>query len=129
MPFCVNCGIELGEKTKFCPNCGKQAVGSSVNETQTQNFSTKNSYESMSNTENRETNSRSDISEKDWLTTLLLAIFLGCLGIHRFYVGKIGTGILMLLFGWATLGIWLLIDLIIIVTGNFRDKEDKLIKF
>lgn len=58
------------------------------------------------------------------LVALLLCFFLGCLGIHRFYVGKIGTGILQLL----TLGglfIWSFIDFIFIVCGIFRDAEDK----
>ena len=39
----------------------------------------------------------SDISPKSRLVALLLCFFLGPLGVHRFYVGKIGTGILMLL--------------------------------
>lgn len=59
--------------------------------------------------------------EKDWMICLLLEIFLGGLGIHRFYVGKIGTGILYLLTG-GLLGIGWLIDLIKIIIGKFTDK-------
>jgi len=66
-------------------------------------------------------------SEKDWLTTLLLNVFLCYVGAHRFYVGKIGTGVLMLLFWWATLGIWNLVDLIMIICEKFKDKEGKLV--
>jgi TM2 domain-containing membrane protein YozV len=61
-------------------------------------------------------------SEKDWLTTLLLCIFLGGLGVHRFYAGKIGTGILQLITVGGC-GIWTLVDLIMIITGSFKDKD------
>ena len=61
-------------------------------------------------------------SDKDWLVTLLLCLFVGSIGVHRFYVGKIGTGILQLItFGGC--GIWTIIDLIMIITGNFKDVD------
>jgi len=66
-------------------------------------------------------------SEKEWLITLLLSLFLGSLGVHRFYVGKIGTGILQVL-TLGGCGIWTLIDIIMIVTGNFKDKDGYAIK-
>ena len=61
-------------------------------------------------------------SEKEWLVTLLLCLFLGSIGVHRFYVGKIGTGILQIL-TLGGCGIWVLIDLIMIITGSFKDKD------
>ncbi|HEX6818918.1 MAG TPA: NINE protein [Ktedonobacterales bacterium] len=61
---------------------------------------------------------------KDWLVTLLLAIFLGYLGVHRFYVGKIGTGLLEL-FTFGGCGIWWLVDVILIATGAFTDAEGR----
>jgi TM2 domain-containing membrane protein YozV len=61
------------------------------------------------------------------MTTLLLAIFLSGFGVHRFYVGKIGTAILMILFDWATLYIWNIVDIIMIAAGRFKDKDGKLI--
>lgn len=66
-------------------------------------------------------------SERDFVPTLLLCLFLGAFGVHRFYVGKIGTGILMVL-TLGGLGIWSLIDLILIIIGSFKDKEGLPIK-
>ena len=62
------------------------------------------------------------ISDKSRLVAALLCGFFGVFGIHRFYVGKIGTGILMLL-TLGGLGVWSLIDLILILAGSFRDRE------
>lgn len=66
-------------------------------------------------------------SYRSWVVTALLSFFAGGLGAHRFYAGKIGTGILMLL-TLGGLGLWALIDFIVILTGNFRDKEGYKIK-
>ena len=59
-------------------------------------------------------------SEKNWIVTLVLAIFVGTLGIDRFYSGSILLGILKLV-TFGGLGLWWLIDLIMLVTGSYKD--------
>lgn len=68
-----------------------------------------------------------DYSNKPWGITLILCILLGFIGFHRFYVGKAGTAILMLL-TFGGFGIWVLVDLIRIIINNFTDEEGKVIK-
>ena len=102
---CVSCGVPPRSGKNFCVNCGEgRPPGAS-------------------------TCARCGVSfmqgtgeGRDWLTTLLLCIFVGGLGIHRFYTGHTASGIIQLL----TLGgcaIWTIIDLIFIITGSFKDKQ------
>ena len=104
--FCRMCGSEIEYGINFCPKCGAA-----------QNDSIRPSIK------NRNPNE----SERSRLIACLLAFFVGGLGIHRFYVGKIGTGILQILltccFGIGY--IWALIDFILIVCGNFKDIDGK----
>lgn len=74
------------------------------------------------------TNTESTASEntksggRSWTAALLLCIFLGALGIHRFYLGYTWQGIVQLLTGGG-FGIWALIDLIRIITRDLQPKD------
>ena len=61
-------------------------------------------------------------SEKEWLVALLLSLVLGYLGVDRFYLGHVGLGILKLI-TLGGLGIWYVVDLILIATGGLRDSN------
>ena len=63
-------------------------------------------------------------SEKKILPAFLICSFLGILGIHRFYVGKTGSGIAQLL-TLGGLGVWVFIDWIMIMCGSFKDSDGK----
>jgi TM2 domain-containing membrane protein YozV/ribosomal protein L40E len=97
--FCHACGAKTNPLAVICIKCGAKLEGKIV---------------------------AGNVSPKSRLVVTLLAWFLGQFGVHRFYLGKIGTGILMLLTAGG-LGIWTLIDFIYAVTGNMKDKEGKLI--
>ena len=71
--------------------------------------------------------SEDDVSEKSRIVALLLCFFLGGLSVHRFYVGKIGTGVVQIL-TLGGLGVWVLIDFIMIIMGSFTDKNGLAIK-
>lgn len=101
MVFCRGCGKEIHETAPACPHCGAPQHVASAS-----------------------TGPRSD---KDYLVTVLLCFFLGTFGVHRFYVGKVGTGLLMLV-TLGGFGIWTLIDFIIVVIGNFTDSDGRKIK-
>lgn len=67
------------------------------------------------------------VSDKSGIACLLFLLLLGPLGIHRFYVGKVGTGLLFLL-TCGGLGLWWLIDLILLVAGSFTDAAGSTVK-
>lgn len=90
MKYCPNCGAQIDDKAVICVHCGVAQPGPASK------------------------------SNSDWVTVLLLCFFLGGLGVHRFYVGKTGTGVAQLL-TCGGCGIWVLIDFIQILTGNFED--------
>ena len=110
-------------ETKYCTNCGRAI--------QPGEFRSANGTcaecEAKASANARSTQVVQQYSEKDWLVTLLFSIFLGYLGIHRFYVGKIGTGILYLLTA-GLFGIGYLVDFIKILCGKFTDKDGNAIR-
>jgi len=66
-------------------------------------------------------------SDKDWSSALLLSIFLGWLGIDRFYLGYTGLGILKLVTGGAC-GVWCLVDSILIAVNKLPDSSGRLLR-
>jgi TM2 domain-containing membrane protein YozV len=72
-------------------------------------------------TANANVNTGKRVSPKNKWVALILCFFFGWLGIHRFYVGKVGTGILQIFTFGGFFGIWVLIDFIVILLGSFRD--------
>jgi len=95
--FCRSCGRIISSLAPTCPNCGAPTGVK---------------------------NEPANASPRSRLAALLLCWFFGVFGVHRFYVGKIGTGILQIL----TLGglfIWTIVDFIMIIIGSFKDKQGR----
>lgn len=102
--YCSNCGAEANDNAVVCIKCGCALQKPNPNNPSVPNK-----------------------SSKDWLVCLLLCFFLGYLGIHRFYVGKTGTGVAQLLTG-GLCGIWTLVDFVMILLGKFTDEDGKVIR-
>ena len=66
------------------------------------------------------------MSEKNKVTALILAVLLGWLGVHRFYVGKIGSGVVQFL-TLGGFGVWALMDIVQIARGKFTDEKGVLL--
>jgi hypothetical protein len=95
--FCPNCGKEVSNLAVSCPGCGHP-----LNKQTQQTIKV--------------------VSQKSRLAVVLLCLFLGWFGIHRFYVGKIGTGILWLFTG-GLFGLGWVIDFIVALCGSSTDKS------
>ncbi len=107
---CIYCGEIISKQSVYCPKCGKK---------QEENSNGAFHYKGEGFD-----NSNTAYSEKSGFIALLLCClgFAGVSGIHRFYAGKIATGIVWLLtlgvFGFGTI-----VDIILIVTSNFKDSK------
>jgi len=66
----------------------------------------------------------SNSGRKSKIVAILLCLFMGCLGVHRFYVGKWKTGLIQL-FTLGGLGFWSIIDLVLLIIGNFTDAANE----
>lgn len=101
--YCQECGEIINIKAEICPKCGVRQSIISLNTEVQQN------------------------DENKWLITLLLCWFLGVFGVHRFYTGHTTIGVIQLL-TLGGCGIWVLIDFIIIIAGNYKDANGNPIK-
>jgi len=100
---CDKCGKEIPEGATSCPSCAANPAPQPA------------------------TAPVAADDRKDWLTTLLLSIFLGQLGVDRFYLGYIGLGVLKLLTGGGC-GIWWLVDVILIATDGLKDAKGRALR-
>ena len=107
--YCKYCGQKIDDTASFCSSCGARVdEGGSVNQPVV------NVYNNVEG---------GYVHKKKWVA-FFLCLLLGEFGIHRFYVGKIFTGIIWL----CTLGLcgigWIL-DLLVILLGGFKDKASQ----
>ena len=120
--FCKDCLVEANGKM-YC----KADIGNVLKEAQEEAAAAKaatpviNVNNVNTNVNTNTLNAAAAYPYKKKITALLLCFFFGWAGVHRFYVGKVGTGLLWL-FTLGFGGFGSLIDFILILVGSFRDK-------
>lgn len=115
-PFCKDCLVEVKGKM-YC----KEDLDKVFDEKKESTAATPQINITNTNT-NANLNGGLPIVRKKKIVALILCLLLGGIGAHRFYVGKVGTGLLYLLtLGFGGIGV--LFDLIMIAIGSFRDKS------
>lgn len=119
--YCKHCGKEIEDSAKFCQHCGGN-LGADAKQEPAAQAAPEAPQQPVINVVNQNTNVNNvGIPFKKKWTAFWLCLFLGEFGIHRFYTGKVFTGIIwMLTLGLCGVG-WLL-DLIVILCGGFKDK-------
>ena len=120
--YCRNCGNEVSEKAVMCVACGTPPKAGNKYCDNCKAETSANTTICMKCGVSLKGDNLINGEGKDWLTTLLLCFFLGAFGIHRFYTGHTGIGVVQLL-TLGGCGIWALIDFIIIIMGNFKDSN------
>lgn len=128
--FCSKCGKEISDEAIICPACGVPTPNYQPQQAQLQQPTLPPIIINNTNTNtNTNTNVNQNVnggevgmavSPKSKIVTLVLCIFLGALGIHRFYVGKIGSGLLYLFTGGVFCLGWIY-DILKILSGTFTD--------
>lgn len=103
--LCHACGTTIDAQAEICPYCGVRQ----------QNAPVRAHGGSLAT---------GDVSDRKLMPSVLLCVLFGVFGAHRFYTGKTGTAVLQL-FTLGGLGIWMTIDLIMLIVGSFRDKEGR----
>ena len=127
--FCSNCGAVLESNVKFCAHCGASTTGQQappqpVQPVQpvhpTPQYTSPQPYAPAQPMAYVQTG----VSPLNRTVALILCILLGGIGAHQFYAGKVGTGLVYLLFCWTFIPFFLaFIDFIVILNGTFRDDK------
>lgn len=128
-PYCKDCLVEVDGKL-YCKEDLTKVFKEAKTTNTNPNIVINNANSNLNANSNINTNTNANNAmwgaQKSKITALILCIFLGYLGVHRFYVGKTGTGLLYLFtVGFGGLGV--LIDFIMILTGGFRDKWGRML--
>lgn len=110
--YCPQCGEKMDADQRYCTSCGWDAEAPEEPPPLPQRGPVESPRD------------LGPASDKNRLTALLLCVLLGWLGAHRFYIDKVGTGLLFLI-SFGFLGVGVIYDAVMLATGELKDGEGK----